>query len=345
MKRVNYIDNLRWITVSLLVLFHTSVTYNTWGEANYIFLGEVKPFAGIVTFIYPWFMALMFLLAGVSSKFSLQKRGYKTFVGERFKRLGIPLLIGIVVISPILSYIADVTHNGYSGNFFKHYGVFFTKFTDLTGYDGGFTFAHLWFILALIVISLISLIDIKLTERFADENKKAGVILSIIVALIAIATFDVKFAGKPLIMYLCVYLLGYFTFSDQSFVAKLSRLKWVFTALFIIASSVNVILFIFIGGHEFLNNVCNYSSFVFGVLALICIGHDHLDFTNKFTQYNSKISYVFYIVHFPIVVLCQYALQSAGVGAALNFVLTILISYPITFGLCFVTKHFKDKLS
>ena len=35
-NRVNYVDNLRWITVSLLVLYHTAMAYNTWGEANYI---------------------------------------------------------------------------------------------------------------------------------------------------------------------------------------------------------------------------------------------------------------------------------------------------------------------
>lgn len=50
-KRVNYIDNLRWITVSLLILYHTAMAYNTWGEANYIFFEEVNPIASIVTFI------------------------------------------------------------------------------------------------------------------------------------------------------------------------------------------------------------------------------------------------------------------------------------------------------
>ena len=59
-NRVNYIDNLRWITVSLLVLYHTAMAYNTWGEANYIFFEEIKPIASIVAFISPWFMPLTF---------------------------------------------------------------------------------------------------------------------------------------------------------------------------------------------------------------------------------------------------------------------------------------------
>ena len=79
-KRVYYIDNLRWMTVSLLILYHAAMAYNTWGEANYIFLGAVKPISSVVVFISPWFMPLMFLLAGMSSKYSLRKRGYKSYM-------------------------------------------------------------------------------------------------------------------------------------------------------------------------------------------------------------------------------------------------------------------------
>ena len=86
-RRIYYIDNLRWMTVSLLILFHAAIAYNTWCEANYIFFEAVRPIAFIVTLIDPWFMPMMFLLAGISSRFSLQKRGTKAFIRERMLRL------------------------------------------------------------------------------------------------------------------------------------------------------------------------------------------------------------------------------------------------------------------
>ena len=86
-RRIYYIDNLRWMTVSLLILFHAAIAYNTWGEAHYIFFEAVRPIAFIVMLIDPWFMLMMFLLAGISSRFSLQKRGTKTFIRERMLRL------------------------------------------------------------------------------------------------------------------------------------------------------------------------------------------------------------------------------------------------------------------
>ena len=194
-ERVHYIDNLRWITVFLLILYHACMAYNTWDEANYIFFVPDKILSAVIVFISPWFMPLMFLLAGASSSFSLAKRGYGKFIKERFIRLGIPFVAGLIVINPVLSYIADVTHNGYEGTIFAHYAVFFTKYTDLSGYDGGFALAHLWFLLVLIVISLISCVVIKLIP----QNRTALRITGIVLAVLGVACFDVKLLGKPLI--------------------------------------------------------------------------------------------------------------------------------------------------
>ena len=59
-----------------------------------------------------------------------------------------------------------------------------------------------------------------------------------------------------------------------------------------------------------------------------------LDFTGRFSGFNARVSYVFYILHYPLVVLCQYFLGRAGLGSIANFVLTLVICYPLTFALC-----------
>lgn len=336
-RRIHYIDNLRWMTVSLLILFHAAIAYNTWGEANYIFFEPIKPIASVVTFITPWFMPLMFLLAGVSSRYSLQKRGTAAFIRERLIRLGIPLVFGIIVLNPILSFIADKSHNGYAGGYFEHYGVYFTRITDLTGYDGGFTLGHFWFLLILIVVSLLSCVIIKLIPKGKTATRITGILLSVS----AVATFDIKFFSKPLVMFLCVYLLGYYVFSDRDFVARLSRFKWILVTLFLLSSVADVVLYTYIDGFEILNTVCYYMTFITGIPAIIAIGNDHLDFSNRFTKFNASISYVFYIIHFPIVVMCQYCLSLIGVNAVVNFFLTIIISYMLTVGLCVVIKKTK----
>lgn len=71
--RKNWIDNLRSSIVALLIIYHLAMAYNTWGEDNYIFFDSVKPISSIVVFISPWFMPLLFLLAGISAFYSLKK--------------------------------------------------------------------------------------------------------------------------------------------------------------------------------------------------------------------------------------------------------------------------------
>ena len=332
-KRICYIDNLRWMTVSLLIIYHAAIAYNTWGEANYIFFESTKPIAALVTFVSLWFMPLMFLLAGASSRWSLRKRGCRVFIKERFKRLGIPLVFGILVIDPVLSFIADVTHNGYAEGYFAHYGVFFTRFTDLTGYDGGFTLGHFWFLAVLLIVSLLSLIIIKAVGDVPAGSKKA-VILGTVLAAAAAAALDVRPFGKQIPTYLCVYLLGYYFFSDPRLAERLSRHRRILTALFLLFSAANTVLFIFIDGFDTLNTVCWYAASVTSLPALFAIGHDRLDFSNAFTRSASGISYIFYIIHFPAVILCQYLLDRAGMGHTANFFLTLLITYPVTAGLC-----------
>lgn len=306
------------------------MAYNTWDEANYIFFVPDKILSAVIVFISPWFMPLMFLLAGASSFFSLAKRGYGKFIKERFIRLGIPFVAGLIVINPVLSYIADVTHNGYEGSFFAHYAVFFTKYTDLSGYDGGFALAHLWFLLVLIVISLISCVVIKLIP----QNRTALRITGIVLAVLGVACFDVKLLGKPLITYLCVYLLGYYFFSKKEFVKKVASFRLQFAVIFFIVAVTNAALFVNSCGFALLNNICNYSCLIFGVLTAVSIGYGYLDTTSGFMSFNAKISYFFYIIHFPAVVLFQYFLSLTGMNPLVNFVLTLVAAYPVTYLLC-----------
>ena len=137
--RKHYIDNLRWIIILLLIPYHAAMAWNVWGEPNYMYFGHNNPISSIVVFLSPYLMPSLFLIAGMCARFSLQKRTVRQFVLERTKRLLIPFVFGVLLIMPLMTYIADKYNYGYEGNFFQHYFIFFTKFTDLTGADGGFS--------------------------------------------------------------------------------------------------------------------------------------------------------------------------------------------------------------
>jgi glucans biosynthesis protein C len=144
--RNHFIDNIRWMTILLLLPFHSLIIYNNFGEGNYIKGPDNAILTNIISSYWPWFMPLLFVLAGISSMYALKRRTIKEFIIERLQKLFVPLFFGILFICPFLTYYAERYNNNYSGTYFQQYILFFTKETNLTGYNGGFTPAHLWFI-------------------------------------------------------------------------------------------------------------------------------------------------------------------------------------------------------
>ena len=129
--RKYYVDNIRWIIILLLVPYHAAMAWNVWGEPNYICFESNKIISSIVVFFSPYFMPLMFFIAGISTRFALQKRTVGQYVSERAKKILIPFIFGTMLLMPPMTYIADKFNCGYQGDFFQHYAVFFTHFTDL----------------------------------------------------------------------------------------------------------------------------------------------------------------------------------------------------------------------
>lgn len=117
-------------------------------------------------------MPLLFVLAGISTKYAFQKRTYKEYLMERVKKLLVPFLFGTIVFMPIMSYIGDKFNCSYSGGFVEHYVVFVTKYTDLTGADGGFSGGQFWFVLYLFIISIISVGLLALLKKAISKPEK-----------------------------------------------------------------------------------------------------------------------------------------------------------------------------
>ena len=117
-------------------------------------------------------MPLLFVLAGISTKYALQKRTRKEYLIERVKRLFIPFLFGTIVFMPVMSYIADKFNCSYSERFL-HYAVFYTRYTDLTGADGGFSVGQFWFLLYLLVISIVGAGVLPLMKKDISATEKA----------------------------------------------------------------------------------------------------------------------------------------------------------------------------
>lgn len=110
------------------------------------------------------------------------------------------------------------------------------------------------------LISCIGYGIIKVIDRLSKNDRKIICIVDCIMIVISITSFDITIGGKKIVTYLGVYLMGYFLFSQQSFIEKLMKYKGFIISVFIIVSVMNVALYVYIGNYEIINEMCSYCS-------------------------------------------------------------------------------------
>lgn len=336
-SRKHYIDNLRWLILLVLIPYHAAMAWNVWGEPNYINFEGSRAISSIVVFFSPFFMPLLFTLAGVSTRFALQKRTKKEYIAERAKRLLIPFLFGTLLLMPVMTYIADVFNNGYQGSFFAHYAVFFTKFTDLTGADGGFSLGQFWFLFYLFVISLIGIAVITLVKKIRKSEKTMPFFAVLLLGFaLPLLSEVLSIGGKSLAEYAYLFLLGYYVFADDTVIEKTEKSRWLLLGVGLAASVLDVYLFIWCDKeYSVLNTAAKYIAEWFMLLALFGMAKRYLDFTGKLSSYMSRRSFLYYIYHFICVVVSQFLLYKLFPGRTVILYLgTVVLSCIFTFVLC-----------
>jgi fucose 4-O-acetylase-like acetyltransferase len=117
-ERLYYIDWLRALVVLSLIPFHSALTYTGSGD-TYIYAVvnsvSVLPLKLFVSVLGSFFMPLLFFVSGIASYHSIQRRGEKGFVGERFRKLLVPFILGTLLLCPVQAYFKGL-HDGFSGN-------------------------------------------------------------------------------------------------------------------------------------------------------------------------------------------------------------------------------------
>jgi fucose 4-O-acetylase-like acetyltransferase len=105
-QRDLYIDRLRTVMTALVVLHHTAITYGAMGGWFYYEQkASASPSSLLLTLFcatnQAYFMGFFFLLAGYFTPASLERKGYAHFIGDRFLRLGLPLLAFGLILGPL----------------------------------------------------------------------------------------------------------------------------------------------------------------------------------------------------------------------------------------------------
>ena len=153
--RVAFLDTVKVGLTILVIAHHAGQAYGPTGGNWPIFSPERSPLLGPFFAVNAaFFMGLFFLISGYFLPPTLDRKGAATFLKDRFRRLGIPILLfGLLVSGPILYFSQDAPRS-----FWQFIGGLYPD-------EIHSLFAHLWFVGHLLVYGLGYALWRRLTDK------------------------------------------------------------------------------------------------------------------------------------------------------------------------------------
>jgi hypothetical protein len=152
-RREYALDWLRAIAFAILIGYHAGMYFVPWPwSVKNPAISEWLTWP--MLFINRWRLPLLFFISGAGVWFSLNSRGYGRFLGERFRRLLVPLGFGMLVVIPPQIYVERMLAGWHYGNYFEFWQ---TVFTGVPYPRGNLSWHHLWFLPYILTYSVIGL--------------------------------------------------------------------------------------------------------------------------------------------------------------------------------------------
>jgi surface polysaccharide O-acyltransferase-like enzyme len=372
-KRLLFIDNLRILLISMVLVVHLDDTYGGIGSwyyhdpGNNLLTGALLSIPNAIGMASG--MGLFFLIAGYFTPGPYDRKGPRSFLRDRLVRLGIPVLIYGLLLDPLVVYIAGGLH----GSYWSFYANYLPQVRGVTG--------PAWFIALLLVFSLVYAAWRGLTRhrtQATDRTRKLPsyrAIFGFIFGL-GLVTFVVRIwwpAGwifLPLNVpvgylpqYISLYILGLIAYRLNWFIEFTSKMGRNWSLIALIAT------LIILGGLVFpsvmmqeaqtagtrqaglaIAGGLNWLAFSYAlwesfVVVGVCIGllvlfRQRWNHQGRLAIGLAASVYTVYLIHPPVLVGFAYALHEVVLYPLLKWGIALLITVP----LCFLISNLIRKI-
>jgi hypothetical protein len=357
--RKYYLDNLRWLVILVLFPYHVLLIYSSIGAYYFNVANSAIANAFILSFA-PWFMQLLFTVAGIATYYSLRKRSSTEYLKERVTKLLLPTAAGVILVIPSSVYFGYL-YNGYTGNFLSFWVNHLSH--PLQNIGNGLLLGPLWFLLYLFIVSLVAvpiIMKYKNSQwRIPIEKVTVPKLLLLVIPLAIGSLFLDLYPDKSIVQFFLLFLFGYFLLSDDSVQQKLEDKRWPLFISFLVLTIIYVVLTVpsfSSAGETAPATALTLSSIIsllvvklyvnailwLGVLGVMGMGKHYLEFKNKKTLYLSAVSFPIYIFHIVWVNLfAYYIIGWIPDMMVLQVILTLALSFVFTIATIEVVRRIK----
>ena len=341
--RKYYLDNIRWITVVIVVFYHVLYMYNAEGILGG--LGKItnltsQPYDIFMYFVYPWFMPVLFIVAGISSRLFLERHTDKEFVKSRTLKLLVPSTIGLFAFQFIQGYVSMSLGTAFADLAAAGVPKPVIFLIMVASGSGVLWFVHLLWIYSMILVLLKKIEQGRLLKTGAKTP----------MWMIALFYFPIWGAAQilntPIIavyrvgFYFVFFMLGYYVFSNDEVMEKLKN-----HAILLIISGVavciifSILYFVVYGGMNYADKPVNrgplYAACAYlGSLAMLGGMARFGDFSNSFTKWMGRKSFGLYVFHYLGISSVALFIAKPGIlPAAVCYLLSLAAGFVFGYGL------------
>lgn len=345
--RLYYIDWIRIIAFSLLILLHGMVPFTAipWEINN----GERSELlTKIVFWLHQWRLPLLFFVSGLGINLSMKSRTLASFYGERFRRLFIPLLFAMFFFIPIQPYFEFLQ----KGKISPGYWNFYQQVWQLKVYpDGPLTWSHMWFIVYLIAFNLLLFPIFFLGKQKWVAGKRAvlehrfgsPVLLALavlpIIGIIYKLSIEYPENGSltedwfAFTMFITMLVYGYLVGASQAFWKQTAQYRWITGGM---ALTSGLILFFTywtpipsftIKDNRFMMYCVLNGIHIWSMILFWCgMAKQYLDKPSPVLRYLNEAVYPYFIIHQTIIVALGYYIVQWQMPLMVKCILLISLS-------------------
>ncbi len=325
-------DNLRAGTVVLVFVYHVLYLFNVSGVLGGVgSFDEVQYQDAILYFVYPWFMLLLFALAGMAARYSLEKRSHWQFLSSRTQKLLVPSTLGLFVFQWMVGYLNMKNGGGLeqlSAALPQGIRGFVLYLVAVLSGTGPLWFAQLLWVYCLLLVLLRKLDK---GDRLYALCGRARMGATLAAGLLVWG--GARLLNAPLItvyrfgIYFVAFLLGYYLLSQEKLQRELKRLRWpLLTAALAMGAGFVALHW----GRNFTDDDILESFYTnayawVGTLAAIGCGQVWLDRETGVSKWLVRKSWGIYVCHYLPLLVAAVWLNGSGLPAPAVYLLSALL--------------------
>lgn len=305
--RKEFIDNLRCGVILLVIIYHAVYLFNSVGVISNVGITGMPEADVLLYLFYPWFMAVLFLLAGVSARYALAATEPKTWLKSRVRKLLIPSLAGIFLVGWVSGRVTFWYNPAmFGGNEALIPGFVKYLIYSLAGI-GPLWFLHVLFLCTLLLL-LLRRIDKR--DRLWELGGRCDKLWMLCLIFFAV-WFSSCLLNPPVMegyrfgFYTAFFLIGYYVFSHEEAQETAERF-WL--PLSVAAVLLGIGYAVYFWGENYAALSCLKTPLAnayawFGCLAMVGCGRKWWNRETGFTRYMRGRSFGFYVLHYPLMTL------------------------------------------